>query len=115
MFGVALLAVPAVALLSHQQAMAAQLLIIIPSAAMQSVLLVSVIERFPTRLRGTGFGLVWALAVALVGGTGPLISTWLQSRDWAGAFPWYVAAWCLAAGIVTLFARETAFDPLPQD
>lgn len=58
MFGVALVAVPAVALLAGGNAMAARLMIAVPMAAAQAVLMVSLIERFPTRLRGTGFGLL---------------------------------------------------------
>lgn len=113
-FGVALTAVPSLWLLSHQHVMASQLVIVIPEAALQSVLLVSLIERFPTRLRGTGFGAVWALSVAIVGGTAPLISTALESRGHLQLFGWYVAAWCLAAGVVAVLKRETAFSALPQ-
>lgn len=115
MFGLAAVAVPAVALLANGHAMAAQLLIVVPTAALQAVLMVSLIERFPTRLRGTGFGIVWAMAVALIGGTGPLIATWLESQGMAWAFPWYVAAWCVAGGVVAVLKRETAFAPLPLD
>lgn len=115
MLGLAAVVVPSVWLLSNGQAILAQLLIVIPMAAAQSVLMVSMIERFPARLRGSGFGIVWALGVAIVGGTGPLISTWLQAQDIAWFFPWYVAAWCLAAGLLKLTSRETAFDPLPHD
>ena len=114
MLGVALTAVPAIALLADGQPMIAQLLIVVPEAAMQAALMVALIERFPTSLRGTGFGAIWALSVALIGGTAPLISTALESRGLAWAFPWYVAVWCLAAGVVTLRMRETAFQPLPH-
>ena len=115
MLALAVLVVPAVWLLSNGQAVLAQLLIVVPMAALQAVLMVAMIERFPTRLRGSGFGIVWALGVAIVGGTGPLISTWLQSQDLAWVFPWYVGAWCLAAGLLALGSRETAFGPLPHD
>lgn len=114
MLGLAAFVVPAVWLLGNGQAIIAQLIIVIPMAATQAVLMVSMIERFPTRLRGSGFGILWALGVAIVGGTGPLISTWLQSQDIAWVFPWYVAAWCLAAGVLKLAGRETAFQPLPD-
>lgn len=112
LIGLAILVVPAVWLLSQGHAMYSQVLIVLPMVAVQAVLLVSMIERFPTNLRGSGFGLVWALGVALVGGTGPLISTWLQTRGWAWAFPWYVAAWCGAAGLIVLAMREGAFRKL---
>jgi MFS transporter, MHS family, alpha-ketoglutarate permease len=115
MLGLAALVGPSVWLLSNDHAVLAQLLIVMPTAAMQAVLMVSMIERFPTRLRGSGFGIVWALGVALVGGTGPLISTWLQTQSLAWVFPWYVGAWCLAAGLLLLATRETAFGPLPRD
>lgn len=114
MLGVAITAVPAIALLSGGNAMAGQLLIVVPEAAMQAVLMVALIERFPTSLRGTGFGAFWALSVAVVGGTAPLVSTALEARGWAWVFPWYVAIWCLAGGIAALRMRETAFSPLPH-
>lgn len=114
MLGVAVAAVPAIMLLADGKAMLAQLLIVLPESAMQAVLMVALIERFPTSLRGTGFGVIWALAVAIVGGTAPLISTALEARGWASLFPWYVAVWCLAAGIAALRMRETAFEPLPH-
>ncbi len=115
LIGMAVLTVPAVMLLGAGYALAAQLLIVVPQAAAQAVLMVAMIERFPSRLRGTGFGICWATAVAAVGGTAPMISTWLVGAGMAAAFPWYVAIWCVAAAVVALRLRETAFSPLPRD
>lgn len=100
--------------LVQQHALAAQLVIVPGVAAVQAVLMVAMIERFPMRLRGTGFGSVWAFAIALAGGTAPLISTALQSggREWA--FGWYVAAWAAAAAVVAWRSRETAFTALDR-
>lgn len=100
--------------LVDHHALAAQLVVVPGVAAVQAVLMVSMIERFPTQLRGTGFGSVWAFAIALAGGTAPLISTALQSggREWA--FGWYVAAWALVAAVVAWRSRETAFTALDR-
>ncbi len=54
-------------------------------------------------------------AVAVVGGTAPMISTWLAGAGLAAVFPWYVAIWCVAAAVVALRLRETAFSPLSRD
>lgn len=114
LMGMAVLTVPALLLLSTGHALAAQLLIVLPQAAAQAVLMVAMIERFPTRLRGTGFGICWATSVALVGGTAPMISTWLVGAGLIPVFGWYVALWCVVAAIVAIRLRETAFSPLPQ-
>lgn len=100
--------------LGEHQALLAQLVVVPSVAAVQSVAMVSMIERFPSQLRGTGFGLVWAFAIAVVGGTAPLISTALQSagREWA--FGWYIAAWSLVAAVVAVLGRESAFGPLER-
>jgi len=59
-----------------------------------------VCELFPTRLRTSGIGFSYALAVALFGGTGPYLATYLVDVGHPSAFGWYVAA---LAAISTLF------------
>ncbi len=66
-----------------------------------SALLTSITEALPGRLRGTGFGLAYTLAVTLFGGTAQLILTWLLHITGAPiAIAWYL----LGAGLIALVA-----------
>ena len=42
--------------------------------------LIFLIERFPTRIRATAFGLVYALGVTVFGGSAQFIVTWLVAK-----------------------------------
>ncbi len=112
--GLALTCVPALMLLASGQVLAGQLIIVIPEAAVQAVLIGSLLERFPSRLRGSGFGLCFAFAVAVFGGTGPMISTWLVGNGSLVWFGVYVAVTCAVAAVVAVKMRETAFESLPE-
>ena len=83
--GMAVLAIPGVALLWDPSATwrvyTAQILAIIPMSLLAGTVLVSLIERVPIALRGSGFGFLWAVAMAVFGGTGPMIATALAQRD----------------------------------
>jgi MFS family permease len=66
-----------------------------------SALLTSITEALPGRLRGTGFGLAYTLAVTLFGGTAQLVLTWLLHETGAAmAIAWYL----LGAGLIGLAA-----------
>ena len=70
-------------------------------------------ELFPARVRGSGIGFPYALAVAVFGGTGPYVATYLVDVGRATAFPWYIAAVALVSTIVFALLPETARRPLP--
>ncbi len=112
MLGMALTAIPSVWLLSQGYPIAGQLLIAIPAAAAQSVLMISLVERFPSALRGSGYGFFFATTIALVGGTAPMISTALAANGLLMLFPAYIAMFCAIGGVVAWRMRETAFEPL---
>ncbi|GAB3076328.1 MFS transporter [Nocardioides zeae] len=69
-------------------------------------------ELFPARLRGAGIGFPYALAVALFGGTGPYVATWLVDIGHAERFGWYVAAIAAVSTVVYFLLPETAKRPL---
>ena len=82
--GVLFLSVPGVALLwdpsSSWRVYLAQILAVIPIAALGGSVLPTLLERYPITLRGSAFGFTWAIAMALFGGTGPMIATALAQR-----------------------------------
>ncbi|OAV78237.1 MFS transporter (plasmid) [Gordonia rubripertincta] len=69
-------------------------------------------ELFPARLRGSGIGFPYALAVALFGGTGPYIATWLVDINRIELFGWYVTVVAVISTVVFLRLPETAHKPL---
>lgn len=71
-------------------------------------------ELFPARVRATGIGLPYNIAMAVFGGTGPYLATWLQSSGHGALFGWYLVA-CAAVSLLTyLSLRETHGEPLPR-
>jgi MFS transporter, MHS family, alpha-ketoglutarate permease len=64
-------------------------------------------ELFPTRVRATGTGVPYAVAVALCGGTAPYLLTWLSSHDAQGWFTGYAVTLLLVGVLVVLTTPET--------
>ncbi|MFS0718604.1 MFS transporter [Arthrobacter sp. 1P04PC] len=71
-------------------------------------------ELFPARIRAAGIGLPYALGVALVGGTGPYVATWLADAKMLDAFGWYLTVLAAITTLVFLRLKETARKELPQ-
>lgn len=69
-------------------------------------------ELFPARLRSSGIGFPYALAVAVFGGTGPYIATYLVDIGHAAVFGWYIAGLALVSTVVFAMLPETARRPL---
>lgn len=69
-------------------------------------------ELFPTRLRSSGIGFPYALAVALFGGTGPYVATWMVDNGNIGFFGWYVTAIAVISTLVFFRLPETAHKTL---
>jgi MHS family alpha-ketoglutarate permease-like MFS transporter len=69
-------------------------------------------EVFPARVRASGIGFPYSLAVALFGGTAPYVGTLFKSLGNAGLFPYYIALLCAVSFVVYLFLAETAKKPL---
>ena len=71
--------------------------------------IIGLAEIFPTQVRATGMSLVYALGVALFGGFGQFIVTWLiaiSGNPFAPAF--YVIACCVATLVALRFTPETS-------
>ena len=71
--------------------------------------IISLAEVFPIEVRATGMSLVYALGVAIFGGFGQFIVTWLIGATGSPIAPaWYVIACCTATLIALRFTPETA-------
>lgn len=72
-------------------------------------LILSLAEVFPVEVRATGMSLVYALGVAIFGGFGQFIVTWLIGATGSPIAPaYYVIACCAATLIALRFTPETA-------
>lgn len=70
-------------------------------------------EVFPTRVRYTGFAFTFNMANALLGGTAPLVCTWLIQVTGNKMMPaWYLVFFSVVALIAMLFIKETAHKSL---
>ncbi|WP_035657573.1 MFS transporter, partial [Bradyrhizobium sp. STM 3809] len=75
--------------------------------------IISLAEIFPVEVRATGMSLVYALGVAIFGGFGQFIVTWLIGATGSPVAPaWYVIACCAATLIALRFTLETARSTL---
>jgi MHS family alpha-ketoglutarate permease-like MFS transporter len=81
-------------------------------AGWASISVATAAELFPARLRSSGIGFPYALAVAIFGGTGPYVATWLVDMGHPERFGWYVAAIAAISTVVYVFLPETAKKPL---
>lgn len=81
-------------------------------AAWSSISSAVAAELFPARLRSSGIGFPYALAVAVFGGTGPYVATYLVQIGHAASFGWYIVAVALISTVVCARLPETARRPL---
>lgn len=116
--GFFVLAIPGVALLwdptEDWRVFLAAFLSAIPIAALAGSVQTSLLERYPVKLRGSAFGLAWALSMAVFGGTGPMIATFLAERGITFIMTGYFMLLCAAAAVIAFRMKETAFKPLPE-
>lgn len=115
----AVVVIPVVALMWDPSATwrvyAAQFLVVIPFSAIVGPVTAPLLEQLPQNLRGVGYGFLWACAMALFGGTGPMISTWLASHEINFTMSAYFLVMLIAAAIATFTMKETAFAPMRED
>ncbi|MDV3128368.1 MFS transporter [Mycobacterium sp. 21AC1] len=81
-------------------------------ACWSSISLAVVTELFPAEVRAAGVGFPYAVGVALFGGTGPYVATWLADYGDPTMFAWYVAAISLLSLAFFVFMPETGRRPL---
>ncbi|MDI6410102.1 MULTISPECIES: MFS transporter [Streptomyces] len=66
---------------------------------------------FPAHVRGTAAALNYNVGTTLLGGTAPLLATWLVGRTGTEvSFGWYMAAVCLVSALVAAFALPKSID-----
>jgi MFS family permease len=77
-----------------------------------ATIIIAVTEVFPVEVRATGMSLVYSLGVAIFGGFGQFIVTWLIAATGSPIAPaWYVTACCIA----TLIALRAVPDMARKD
>lgn len=85
----------------------AQLLGLIAWAIMGAMFPAVVAEQAPTRVRALTVGMVTSLSVAIFGGTGPYLNTWLQSIGQGWIFNLYMALLGVICICGSILIRET--------
>ncbi|GAA1576846.1 MFS transporter [Dactylosporangium maewongense] len=81
-------------------------------ALVVSILPAVLAELFPTHVRAAGIGVPYSLAVALCGGTAPLLQTWLATSGRGDLFIGYSVVLLLIGTVVVLAMPETKAKPL---
>ena len=95
-------------------ALGAMLVSAVLSALYGGASLAAFVERFPTRTRYSGLALSYNLAVAVCGGTTPLVATWLVNVTGSTLAPaFYLMAAALGTTLAALAMPERADQPLP--
>jgi MHS family proline/betaine transporter-like MFS transporter len=94
-------------------ALSAQLVSAVLSALYGGASLAAFVELFPTRTRYSGLALSYNLAVAICGGTTPLVATWLVNVTGSTLAPaFYLMAAALGTTVAALAMPERAGQPL---
>jgi MHS family proline/betaine transporter-like MFS transporter len=95
-------------------ALSAQLVCAVLTALYGGAALAAFVELFPTRTRYSGLALSYNLAVAICGGTTPLVATWLVNVTGSTVAPaFYLMAAALGTTLAALAMPERAGQPLP--
>jgi len=94
-------------------ALAAQLLFALMIAAIQGPMPALMAEMFPTRIRSSAIGIAYNLSVGVLGGTAPLVSTWLIAETGNLAAPaFYLVALAGVSAVTLLTLRVEERAPL---
>jgi MHS family proline/betaine transporter-like MFS transporter len=95
-------------------ALSGQLVSAVLSALYGGASLAAFVELFPTRTRYSGLALSYNTAVAICGGTTPLVATWLVNVTGSTLTPaFYLMAAALGTTLAALTMPERAGQPLP--
>ena len=79
------------------------------NAAGAAPVILTTAEIFPVEVRATGMSLVYALGVAVFGGFGQFIVTWLIAATGSALAPaWYVTACCIVSLLALRALPETS-------
>ncbi|GAB6072161.1 MHS family MFS transporter [Venenivibrio stagnispumantis] len=91
----------------------AQSLFAVITSGFMGTLPTALVELFPTKIRNTAYSVSYNLALAIFGGTTPLVATYIikvSSNPIAISF--YLIAIAIMAFVITLTLKETAFEKL---
>lgn len=110
---IALLIYPAFLLLNAVPTLPMLLTVVVVLSALNAAgaapVILTTAEIFPVEVRATGMSLVYALGVAVFGGFGQFIVTWLIAASGSPLAPaWYVAACCVCSLLALRSLPETA-------
>ncbi|MGO2660520.1 MFS transporter [Mycetocola reblochoni] len=112
----AVLAVPCYALMAQGSfglAVLGAMLLAAAFAGHAAVINVTLVELFPTRVRGTAYSLGYNISTAIFGGAGPLVMTALIAATAVTAIPaYYVVLTAVGTGVAALFLRDRAGKPI---
>jgi MHS family alpha-ketoglutarate permease-like MFS transporter len=72
-------------------------------------------EMFPTGIRAAGVGVPYSIAVALFGGTAPLLQTYFAGRGTPSLFSWYAIALIGVSVVTVLLMPETRAKDLTTE
>ncbi len=122
--GLSLLAYPLFTLLDRQTfatILVAHLTFALLVACYAGPMCATVVELFPPQGRYTGLSVAYNLALALFGGTAPLVATFLIERSGSVMAPgWYLLACAVVSGVTVLYAvppferREMVETPVSE-
>ncbi len=93
----------------------AQVLLVVPVAAYNTINAVQLGEMFPVSERYSGVAITYNFGQSFLGGTAPFFASLLAEElhlQLAPAF--YLVLWCVIAFVVTLFVKETANQTIEQ-
>ena len=105
--GMAVLAYPLVIWTDHgvfSSALISQLIFAILIGGALGPMAATLVELFPTRIRFSSIGVSYNIALAIFGGTAPLVSTWLVSRTGDIESPAY---YLIAMAVISLISTLT--------
>lgn len=110
---IALLIYPAFLLINAAPGLSTLLAVVVILASLNAAggapAILSLAEVFPVQVRATGMSLVYAVGVAVFGGFGQFIVTWLIAATGSPIAPaWYVIACCMATLLALRGTPETA-------
>eukprot|EP01037_Dinobryon_pediforme_P005778 gene5778-5841_t len=99
---------PAFLLLNAQPVLSTLLVVVVFLGALNALggapIIITLAEIFPVEVRATGMSLVYALGVAIFGGFGQFIVTWLISATGSPIAPAYYVIACCVSTLVALLA-----------
>ncbi|HIF92410.1 MAG TPA: MFS transporter [Myxococcales bacterium] len=94
-------------------ALAAQVIFAVVIALNQGPIPAYMAEMFPTRIRSSAIGIAYNVTVGVLGGTAPLVSTWLISETGNMAAPaFYLIGLALVSATALLLLRVKQGEPL---